>query len=572
MKNNLKTLWLCLLLSVSATTFSQPAFDIKPSVPVVLRHGDHFEFTVEIVNHSDSEITGQVQLLLADALNNESVDGWFQNVFPNQFFTVAAKDTESYKFPMEIPFQFTSAMHWQIVAQSATFKQEKTGIIPILTNQFFRKETTRFSLKPLSTEINVKSLADSDKIPNLLHRGLSLEITSSRLWEACKQIALMMEVQNKPLDYFEKWAALSYAKFINDSFPAISNLVAATSADPKQHNLIAEVSPWAVSSGKPVQAYLPVFDRMSQANAISNSFAFFLFAQNDDGSFPWYMGGVGDEEATRYISRTLQKMLTGGFVSSEQSASIRSIKAAADKWLKQSRHATALPVAFVNRQHDSLITILKTAPKKITPLPPVRWKAGNLQLNLNDTLRSGYAFQTITGTMVNPVLSKTVVNTRDTARSLMGIITHDYFTDMPAGKSNQHLKLTKKIFLKTGQKLPRLADEHTVFHAGDKLRIVITAEAAHPIYYLLLMDANPSSFFQKGSGMFVQRKNLDFYERQLAAGRKYFFPVLPAGKHEFAYETTVTQAGNFAAGMTTAESLATPGIFNFIKGYPVTIE
>jgi hypothetical protein len=169
-------------------------------------------------------------------------------------------------------------------------------------------------------------------------------------------------------------------------------------------------------------------------------------------------------------------------------------------------------------------------------------------------------------------MDRSVVTTRDTARALSGKLTHDYFTDLPPGKANQHLKLSKKVFIRRDQKTLVRADENTIFHAEDKLRIVLTVEAAHPIYYLVINDLNPTAFYQKGSGMFVQRKNLNFYERQLPAGRKYFFPVLPAGRHEFIYETTVMQAGHFSGGMTTAESLVKPGIFNFIKSFPVTIE
>jgi hypothetical protein len=573
MKYFIKTLSLALCLFVCSAGIAQQAeFDIKPGTPVILRQGDHFEFIVEVINNSDSEITGQVQLLLADAITRESVDGWFQNVFPNQFFTVAAKAAEFYKFPVEIPFQFTSTLQWTVVAVTRQSKQEKTALTPVLSNQFFTRETARFPLKSLTTDVFIKTLAGSEKVPNLLHRGLSLEVMSTRLWEACKQIASMAEVQNKPLDYFEKWAALSYAKFIIDSFPAVRNLLQSNPShsfgDPKQQGIVAEVSPWVLSSARPVHAYAQLFDKTANANALSNSFAFFMLAQNDEGSFPWYLGGSGDESATKYIYRTLNKLLTGGYVPAEQVEIVNSIKTKAFKWLNMHRRNEW----YTNPQHDSLIAMLKTGSKLSQPLPPIRWKAGNMQLNLNDTTRLGYAFQTINGTLVDPVMNKTVITTRDTARSLRAIVTHDYFTDRPAGKTNQHLKLTKKIYIKRINNTPLPSDENTIFHVGDKLRVVLTVVAMHPIRHLVINDANPSAFYQKGSGMYVQRKTMNFYERQMPSGRKYFFPLLPAGKHEFSYETTVTQAGSFSAGMTSAESIDKPGIFNFIKGFPVTIE
>ncbi len=60
-------------------------------------------FSAKIANLTDKEITGQVQLQLIDATTNQSVDGWFKNVMPNQYFTVPAKQSVPVTFSIEIP-------------------------------------------------------------------------------------------------------------------------------------------------------------------------------------------------------------------------------------------------------------------------------------------------------------------------------------------------------------------------------------------------------------------------------------------------------------------------------------
>ena len=47
-----------------------------------------------------------------------SVDGWFKNMFPSQFFTVAAGQSTVVKFSIEIPYNFNNAVVYRIVAKA----------------------------------------------------------------------------------------------------------------------------------------------------------------------------------------------------------------------------------------------------------------------------------------------------------------------------------------------------------------------------------------------------------------------------------------------------------------------
>ncbi|MFL5808990.1 MAG: alpha-2-macroglobulin family protein, partial [Flavisolibacter sp.] len=97
---------------------TQKEIMVQPNIPRFVRQGDHIEFATTIVNLSDSERTGQVQLELFDATTNQSVDGWFINSFSNQYFTVAAGQSEIVKFPIQVPFQFNKTLVWRITARS----------------------------------------------------------------------------------------------------------------------------------------------------------------------------------------------------------------------------------------------------------------------------------------------------------------------------------------------------------------------------------------------------------------------------------------------------------------------
>src|SRR5690606_33624626 len=118
----------------------------QPNMPRFIREGDHLELTPKIVNLSDKEITGQVELMLFDAVTNQPVDGWFQNIFPNQYFTASAGESITVNFPVHVPFLFNKALTWRIVAKGTqaggkSFSDGEENILPVLTNRILVTET-----------------------------------------------------------------------------------------------------------------------------------------------------------------------------------------------------------------------------------------------------------------------------------------------------------------------------------------------------------------------------------------------------------------------------------------------
>ena len=125
---------------------------VQPNAPRFLREGDRMEFSAKIVNLTDSEFTGQAQLQLIDATTNQSVDGWFQNMMPNQYFTVAAGQSEAVKFPIQVPYLFNKALVWRIVARAGNFSDGEENAMPVLTNKTLVTETLPLNMKGTGTK------------------------------------------------------------------------------------------------------------------------------------------------------------------------------------------------------------------------------------------------------------------------------------------------------------------------------------------------------------------------------------------------------------------------------------
>jgi hypothetical protein len=126
---------------------TQKELMVQPNAPRFLRQGDHMEFSTKIVNLSDKELTGQVQLELIDATTNQSVDGWFMNTFPNQFFTVAAGQSEAVSFPIQVPFQFSNALVWRITAHAGNLSDGEENVLPVLSNKVLVTETLPLAMR-----------------------------------------------------------------------------------------------------------------------------------------------------------------------------------------------------------------------------------------------------------------------------------------------------------------------------------------------------------------------------------------------------------------------------------------
>jgi hypothetical protein len=101
-----------------------------------LREGDKSFITATIVNKSNKPVTGQVHLSLINPSNNSPVDGWFQNVFPSQFYSIDAGTETRIQFPIQAAFGYMQLLRYQL---EATVLENKKEVISTstYTDSFF---------------------------------------------------------------------------------------------------------------------------------------------------------------------------------------------------------------------------------------------------------------------------------------------------------------------------------------------------------------------------------------------------------------------------------------------------
>lgn len=205
---------------------TQKELMVQPNAPRFLREGDKMEFSTKIVNLTDKELTGTAQLELFDASTNTSIDGWFRNSFPNQYFTVGAGQSESVKFPIDVPYLFNKALVWRIVARSGNYSDGEENSMPVLTNRMLVTESLPINMKGSGTKnFTFEKLLNSASSESLQHQSLTVEYSSNPAWYAVQALPYLMDY---PYDCAEqtwnRYYANSLASYITSASPKIKQV------------------------------------------------------------------------------------------------------------------------------------------------------------------------------------------------------------------------------------------------------------------------------------------------------------------------------------------------------------
>ena len=322
----------------SNTTVTQKELMVQPNAPRFLREGDRMEFTAKISNLTAKEITGSSQLELIDAATDKPVDGWFKNVFPNQYFTVPAGQSVSVKFPMEVPFNFNSALLYRIKAVSsplgegqegASFSDGEEMAIPVLTNRMLVTETMPLNMRNADTKtFTFTKLLNSGNSATLTNHALTVEYTSNPAWYAVQALPYLMEYPYECAEQsfnrfyantlasniansnpkikavFEKWALapspLERAGSEVDTAVLMSNL----QKNEELKSVLLQETPWVLNAQNETQQKKNIallFDMVRLAREKNKTLAKLKEMQSLNGGFAWFKGGSDDRYMTQYI-------------------------------------------------------------------------------------------------------------------------------------------------------------------------------------------------------------------------------------------------------------------------------
>jgi hypothetical protein len=100
---------LVLFLLLGFSVQAQSTFlKIKATVPKQLKQGQSYKLKTTVAHNFTTEKTGGITCSFLNAKTHQSVDGWFINIFPFQYFTTIANT------PLKLNFLLQSRMNSKV--------------------------------------------------------------------------------------------------------------------------------------------------------------------------------------------------------------------------------------------------------------------------------------------------------------------------------------------------------------------------------------------------------------------------------------------------------------------------
>lgn len=336
--------------SNSATITTQKTLMVQPNAPRFLREGDNMEFVTKIANLGDKELTGQCTLELIDATTGASVDGWFQNSFPVQYFTAAANQSAVVKFPIQIPFNYNKPLTWRVIAKAGEYSDGEENTLPVLTNRMLVTESLPLYLKSGEKEksYTFDKLLHSSSFgggkegasESLAHEGITVEYTANPIWSVVQSLPYLMEYPYECAEQtFNRMYANALASSIVNKYPKIKAVFEEWKKDTTafksnlQKNeelkqVLLQETPWVLNATTEQQKQKNIallFDVVKMNNSINEVIEKLQQLQTSNGGFAWFKGGYESRYITNYILTGIGKLKKINALSKDQDEKLQSI-------------------------------------------------------------------------------------------------------------------------------------------------------------------------------------------------------------------------------------------------------
>ncbi|HEX7691027.1 MAG TPA: alpha-2-macroglobulin family protein, partial [Sediminibacterium sp.] len=307
----------------TATIITQKELMVQPNAPRFLREGDNMEFISKIVNMGNQELKGQATLELIDATTHTSVDGWFQNIFPSQYFTVAPGQSMVVKFPIQVPFSYNRPLTWRIIAKAGNTSDGEENTLPVLTNRVLVTESLPLLLKKDTTQsFRFEKLLNNNS-ESLSQQDITVEYTSNPVWYAVQALPYLIEYPYECSEQsFNRFYATTLSSFILNKHPRIRQvfeqwkkdstaLLSNLQKNEELKQVLLQETPWVMQAENEAQQKKNLALLMDMAKLASQSETFLQKLQQlqlPNGSFSWFKGGMEDRYITNYILTGIGKL------------------------------------------------------------------------------------------------------------------------------------------------------------------------------------------------------------------------------------------------------------------------
>jgi TonB-dependent SusC/RagA subfamily outer membrane receptor len=323
---------------------------VQPNLPRFLRQGDKMELSAKVVNTGAKEITGTIQLELLDATTMKPVDGFFNNVFPNQYFTAGAGKSIVAGFSIQVPYLFSNPIVYRFKAIAGDISDGEEASLPVLTNSILVTETMPLNMCNVAVKnFSFDKLLKAGNSETLQHHSLTVEYTSNPAWYAVQALPYLTDYPYECAEQtFNRYYANALASLIANKAPRLkaivekwkttdtAALVSNLQKNTELKQVLLEETPWVLQAKNETQQKKNIallFDMVRMSTALNTSFEKLKQMQSANGGFVWFQGGPDDRFITQYILTGLGHLKKLGALSNQQKEKWSSIEKKAITYL-----------------------------------------------------------------------------------------------------------------------------------------------------------------------------------------------------------------------------------------------
>jgi len=321
---------------------------VEPNPPRFVREGDEIEFTVKVSNQSAAVQRGLVRLGFSDARTLAAVNEALGLKTLEQSFDIPSKESKTFSWRIRVP-DGMGFLTYKAVGSSGRLSDGEEGYLPVLSRRVLVTESLPLPIRGKGEkEFRFAKLAEAAKSNTLRHQSLTVQMASQPAWYAVMALPYLMEFPHECVEQtFNRFYANALARYIAESDPKIRRVFDQWKGTPaldspleKNANLKAVAlaeTPWVRQAESESQARRNVgvlFDQNRLNDETARLWSKVAEAQYEDGRWPWFPGGPGNDYITLYITTGFGRLRHLGVKNLDVAPALKSL-ARLDAWLTE---------------------------------------------------------------------------------------------------------------------------------------------------------------------------------------------------------------------------------------------
>jgi hypothetical protein len=125
----------CCIFFAKIPNAQQKPLSIHFTSPAKMFLGETIKLKVQVKHQLTKEQTGHLEFALYNTETKKSVDGWFLNFFPFQYFTTISNEIFETEFPFTVPNDYKGKFSIELVAKVDSIKDSIRIDIPTYIKQ-----------------------------------------------------------------------------------------------------------------------------------------------------------------------------------------------------------------------------------------------------------------------------------------------------------------------------------------------------------------------------------------------------------------------------------------------------